>query len=140
RPEFAHALALHAWHVAATGRLGEARELGARASQMADGLDDPVVAVIADWLRAQLCYLIGDPTESGRWFERQLSKPWLAQAPLQRRRLVSMLAWTRAFAGALSDARNLLYEGDRSVPPERWADAGLKFWGGDWEEARIGLT
>jgi ATP/maltotriose-dependent transcriptional regulator MalT len=138
--EFAHALALHAWHVAAAGRLAEAHELGARASQMADRLDDPVVAVIVDWLRAQLRYLLGDPTESARWFERQLSKPWLAQAPLQRRRLVSMLAWVRAFSGGLAEARRLLYEGDRSAPPERWADAGLKFWSGDWEQARTLLA
>ncbi len=137
--EFAHASALHAWHVAATGRLAEAQELGDRASEMANRLDDPAVAVIADWLRAQLSYLLGDPTNSGRWFERQLSKPWLAQAPLQRRRLASMLAWTRAFSGALTEARRLLYEGDRSTSPERWADAGVKFWSGDWEQARIGL-
>jgi ATP/maltotriose-dependent transcriptional regulator MalT len=138
--EFAHASALHAWHVAATGRLAEARELGDRASQMADHLDDPVVAVIADWLRAQLSYLVGDPTDSGRWFEHQLSKPWLAQAPVQRRRLASMLAWARAFSGGLTEARKLLYEGDRSTPPERWAEAGVRFWSGDWEQARTGLT
>jgi DNA-binding CsgD family transcriptional regulator len=138
--EFAHALALHAWHVAGTGRLAEAKKLGDRASEMANRLDDPIVAVVADWLRAQLSYLLGDPTDSGRWFERQLSKPWLAQAPVQRRRLASMLAWARAFSGALPEARSLLYEGDRSTPPERWADAGVKFWGGDWEHARIGLT
>jgi ATP/maltotriose-dependent transcriptional regulator MalT len=138
--EFAHALALHAWHVAATGRLAEAQKLGARASQMADRLDSPVVAVIADWLRAQLSYLLGDPTDSRRWFERQLSKPWLAQAPLQRRRLASMLAWAHAFSGDLTEARKLLYEEDRGRQPEKWADAGVKFWSGDWEQARTGLT
>ncbi|TMF73649.1 MAG: hypothetical protein E6I18_15445 [Chloroflexi bacterium] len=138
--EFAHASALHAWHVAATGHLAEAHKLGDRASQMADHLDDPIVAVIADWLRAQLSYLIGDPTDSARWFDRQLSKPWLADAPVQKRRLSSMLAWARAFSGDLPEARRLLYEGDRGTPPERWADAGVKFWSGDWEQARIGLA
>jgi DNA-binding CsgD family transcriptional regulator len=138
--EFAHALALHAWHLAATGRLAEAQRLADQACEMANRLDDPVVAVIADWLRAQVSYLLGDPTDSARWFERQLSKSWLAQAPVQRRRLASMLAWARAFSGALSEARALLYDGDRTAPPERWADAGVKFWSGDWDQARIGLT
>jgi len=126
--------------VAATGRLAEAQRLADQACEMANRLDEPVVAVIADWLRGQVSYLLGDPTGSARWFERQLSKSWLAQAPVQRRRLASMLAWTRAFSGALAEARALLYEGDRSAAPERWADAGLRFWGGEWEQARIGLT
>jgi DNA-binding CsgD family transcriptional regulator len=51
-----------------------------------------------------------------------------------------MLAWVRAFAGRLAEARQLLYEREGSAPPERWADAGLKFWSGDWEQARAGLT
>ena len=139
-PEFAHAAALHAWHIAATGRLSEAQRLGDRACEMANRLDDPLVAVIADWLRAQVCYLLGDPINSARWFERQLSKPWLAQAPLQRRRLASMLAWVRAFSGSLAEARRLLYETDASTPPETWAEAGIKFWMGHWEQARNALA
>jgi len=139
-PDFAHAAALQAWHVAATGRLAEAQELGDRACEMANRLDDPVVAVIADWLRGQVCYLLGDPITAARRFERQLSKPWLAQAPLQRRRLASMLAWVRAFAGYLAEARQLLYERDPSTPPEIWAEAGFKYWTGHWAEAVAGLT
>jgi DNA-binding CsgD family transcriptional regulator len=138
--DFAHAQALQAWHVAATGRFAEAQILGDRACEMANRLDDPVVAVIADWLRGQVCYLLGDPIASARWFERQLSKPWLAQAPLQRRRLASMLAWVRAFAGYMAEARTLLYERDPGTRPETWAEAGMKYWTGQWEQARTGLT
>jgi ATP/maltotriose-dependent transcriptional regulator MalT len=139
-PEFAHAVALHAWHLAASGRLAEAQRQGDQACELANRLDGPMVAVIADWLRGQVCYMLGDPISSARWFERQLSKPWLAQAPLQRRRLASMLAWVRAFSGSIEEAQRLLYDRDPSTPPETWADAGMKFWMGNWEEARSALT
>jgi DNA-binding CsgD family transcriptional regulator len=138
--QFAHASALHAWHLAATGRLAEAQRLGEGACEMADRLDDPVVAVVAVWLRGQVSYLLGDPTDSRGWYERELSKPRLAQAPLQRRRLLGMLTWTHAFAGGLREARKLLYEGDRDTPPERWTEAAVNFWGGYWEQARTVLT
>jgi ATP/maltotriose-dependent transcriptional regulator MalT len=139
-PDFAHAEALRAWHLAAAGRLAEAQSLGNRACETANRLDSPAVAVIADWLRGQVCYMLGDPVTSARWFERQLSKPWLAQAPLQRRRLASMLAWVRAFSGSLAEARTLLYETEAGTPPETWADAGIKFWMGQWDQARKGLA
>lgn len=138
--EFAHAAALHAWHMAAAGRLGEAGALGDQACALANRLDDPNVAVIADWLRGQVCYMLGDPLTSARWFQRQLIRPWLAQAPLQRRRLASMLAWVRAFSGSLEEAQRLLYARDPATPPETWADAGMKFWLGHWEQAQSGLT
>lgn len=138
--EFAHAAALHAWHLAARGQLAEAQRFGQRACEMAERLDDPVVAVVADWLRGTLSYTLGDPTEGQRWYLRELSKPRLAQAPVQRRRLASMLAWAYSFSGNLKDARELLYTGDRDMPPELWAQGGVAYWGGDWEHARSVLT
>jgi ATP/maltotriose-dependent transcriptional regulator MalT len=51
-----------------------------------------------------------------------------------------MLAWVRAFAGHLAEARTLLYERDPGTPPETWAQAGFKFWTGQWLEAQSGLA
>jgi ATP/maltotriose-dependent transcriptional regulator MalT len=138
--QLAQASALHAWHLAATGRLAEARRVGKSACEMAKRLDDPVVAVIADWLRGSLSYLLGDPTDAQRWFSQELSKPRLDQAPLQRRRLTGMLAWTQALSGTVNEARQHLHEGGREAPPEKWAEAGVEYWGGDWERARTDLS
>lgn len=140
KTELAQASALHAWHLAATGQLAEARRVGTSACEMAERLDDPVIAVIADWLKGSLSYLLGDPTDAQRWFSRELSKSRLDQAPLQRRRLAGMLAWTQAFSGGVKEARQHLYEGGREAPPEKWAEAGVEYWGGDWERARTDLS
>ena len=138
--EFAHAAALHSWHLAARGELAEAQRFGQRACEMAERLDDPAVAVVADWLKGTLSYTLGDPIDAQRWYQRELTKPRLAQAPLQRRRLASMLSWAYSFSGNLKEARELLYKGDRDMPPELWAVGGVAYWGGDWEQARSVLT
>lgn len=139
KAEFVHASALHAWHLAARGQLAEAQRFGQRAGDMAERLDDPVVAVVADWLMGTLSYTLGDPIDAQRWYRRELSKRRLAQAPVQRRRLESMLAWAYAFSGGVKDARELLYKEDRGTPPELWTEGGVAYWGGDWEHARTVL-
>jgi tetratricopeptide (TPR) repeat protein len=133
---WAHAAALHGWHLFAGGRLAEGLALAERAWETADRLDDPAVAVAAAYIRGFLTYHLGDPRDLQFWCQRELAKPRVAQAPVQRRRLLSLLAWAHIFAGELAEASRLLADLAPDIPPEEgWVEGGVASADGDWERA-----
>jgi class 3 adenylate cyclase/tetratricopeptide (TPR) repeat protein len=118
------------WHLAARGSLAEGREQVERAWATGDRLNHRFLGFYAAWGRGVLSLLTLDPEEAVTWFERELGRPRLAQAPMQRRLLGGELASARLLSGQLAEARGLPVANGLTVfvPP-------LSFFAGEWETA-----
>jgi tetratricopeptide (TPR) repeat protein len=75
---------LYGWHVWGSGQLTEGTELMEKAWVMADRLNLAAAAFFAAWVGATPSWIGGDPNDTIRWVDRELSKPRVAQAPGQR--------------------------------------------------------
>jgi len=75
---------LYGWHVWGSGRLKEGTDLMEKAWVTADRLNLAAAAFFAAWVGATPSWIAGDPADTIRWVDRELSKPRVAQAPGQR--------------------------------------------------------
>jgi DNA-binding CsgD family transcriptional regulator len=111
-----------------------------RAWETADRFDIVFVALEAAWHRTLLTWL-GDGRAAQAWYQRELAKPRLAQAPDHRRILLGVLSWAHTMAGELSEARSMLDElGPGTDWFTAWPESQLAFRSGDWERAASLLT
>jgi class 3 adenylate cyclase len=122
--------ALHGHHLWASGRCAEAFALVERAWETADRLNHWFAAFLAAWVGSFWSNLLGDPRGAQAWVERELPKPRLAQAPIQRAMLLDQLAGAVAALGDLTEARRLLREGAVAT----WEPV-IMLRGDDWEQA-----
>ena len=76
--------ALRGFHLWASGRLGEALPLLERAWEAGDRLNHVFAGFLTAWIRGQSARFLGDPRDAEGWYRRELAKPRLAQAPIQR--------------------------------------------------------
>jgi len=77
------------WHLWSNGQMAEGAELMERAWANADRLNLAAAAFFSAWVGATPGWIAGNPNETIRWVERELSKPRVAQAPGQRQILAS---------------------------------------------------
>jgi eukaryotic-like serine/threonine-protein kinase len=133
---WANAAIMHGFHVSEMGRLAEGLGLLERAWEIADRLNQPVSAFLAAWFYGARAMLLGDPRLALFWQERELRKPRLAQAHIQRRYLLENLATGRVISGDLAEARRLIAEAYGDTAPFLSSAAGaLEYCDGDWERA-----
>ena len=99
---WANAAALQGWHTWASGRPGDGQELLERAYEVADRLEHAPAAFFAAWMRGFSSQMIADPVDGLWWFERELTKPRIAQAPGPRRQLLEGVAQSSFFIGDVS--------------------------------------
>jgi class 3 adenylate cyclase/tetratricopeptide (TPR) repeat protein len=135
----AQAKTLRAWQLFDVGSLDEGLEEVERGWEMADRLEHRFVAFVASWIRCQhTSWAVLDPVDGVTWLERELDRPRLAQAPVQRRVLFAQLAWMRIHSGHVAQARRLLTEAPGL--PIGWAyTPPIELWEGDWDSAKSRL-
>jgi class 3 adenylate cyclase len=133
---WANAAALRGAHLTNAGRLGEALEVLERSWQIADRLDSGPLGFFASTFGAILASMIGDPRFQLRWTERELAKPRLAQAPLQRVGITFFHFLALGALGNLAEVRRI----GREVEWFPGVKGNLALWDGDWAalEARDG--
>jgi len=130
---WANAATLHGWHLSERGEVTGGLALLERAWEIADRLNHQVTAFLATWFRALRGAQWLGPRDVFFWVERELGKPRLAQAPIQRRILLDMLAQSRLVSGELAECRRLLREAYAEVPLTSPAGPWLQHAEGDWE-------
>jgi ATP/maltotriose-dependent transcriptional regulator MalT len=101
---------LHGWVLCSGGRVREGMALLERAWVVADRSNHAVAGFLCAWWRGIWANMHADPREAQSWYLRELSKPRLSQAPIQRRYLLGALAYAHVFTGELDKARALLDE------------------------------
>lgn len=122
------------WHVMGLGSPREGLQLLDGAWETLDRLNHRTLPYNAAIGRGMLSMLLLDPLEAAMWLERELRKPRLAQAPIQRRSLAACLSWARVVSG--HPAPRVVVEGEPGGvlfgvtcgPP-------LEFWTERWESA-----
>src|SRR5262249_14996224 len=130
---WANAAILHGWHLSERGHLAEGLGLLERAWEIADRLNHQVTAFLATWFRTIRGSQWLGPRDASFWVERELGKPRLAQAPIQRRTLLDQLAFSRVASGEVAEARRLLREAYAEIPLSSPAGPWLQYIEGDWE-------
>jgi hypothetical protein len=118
------------WHRAARGAFAAGEEQVEQTWEIGDQLNHRFLAFYGAWGRGVLALLALDPADAAAWFERELARPRLAQAPMQRRLLEGELATARLLAGRLDEARRLPEPNGLSV-----FLPAVAFFEGDWEGA-----
>jgi tetratricopeptide (TPR) repeat protein len=98
---------LYGWHIWGSGRLTEGTELMERAWEKADRLNLAATAFFAAWVAATPGWIGGNPNDTIRWVDRELSKPRVAQAPGQRQILASYRSQAQF---ALGNSAELVWE------------------------------
>jgi class 3 adenylate cyclase len=126
---WAMAAALHSYHLGAAGRTVEALALSERSWEIADRLDHAFAAFTATWNGAGLRMNAGRYPEARVWIERELAKPRVAQAPIQRENLQFGLAFCCLWIGDMATAHDIAAAQPhlRVVQPVAFADGR---WGG----------
>jgi len=137
---WANAATLHGWHLSERGQLAEGFALLERAWEIADRLNHQVTAFLAAWFRALRGSQWLGPRDAVFWLERELGKPRLAQAPIQRQILLEAHAFNRVVSGELVEARRLLREAYGEIPPSTPATGWLQYCEGDWEAMALRRT
>ncbi len=133
---WANAAILHGFHVSETGRVAEGLAFLERAWEIADRLNHLVTAFLAAWFRGARASQLGDPREVAFWQERELRKPRLAQAHIQRRYLLENLALSRVMSGDLAEARSIMTEAYGETSPAFSSAASLlDYCEGNWDRA-----
>jgi eukaryotic-like serine/threonine-protein kinase len=133
---WAQAATQRAYHLWASGRIGEGIELGERAWQTADRLNHTVAAFVASWTRSPYAFFRADFGVLRDWLAAELDKPRLDQAPQQRRRLLNMVAQTLIWNGELAKAEEIVSGfGSREGREPTFAEALYAQCAGDLEEA-----
>jgi class 3 adenylate cyclase len=124
---WANAAALRGVHLTNAGRLGEGLEILERSWQIADRLDSGPLAFFATIFGSGMANP-GDPRLQLQWIERELAKPRLAQAPVQR----ATIAYSQIVAlrdlGELAEGRRI----GREVEWFPGVKESLAFSDGDW--------
>jgi class 3 adenylate cyclase/tetratricopeptide (TPR) repeat protein len=109
------------------GELAEGHRLLERAYSTADRLNHGWLCFLISWLDAGSRYALFEPAETVRLCERELAKPRVAQAPLQRQFLLNIEGQGRVILGDLGRARALA--GEVAIRAFPWLEAILGFWG-----------
>ncbi|HEY6418371.1 MAG TPA: AAA family ATPase [Candidatus Binataceae bacterium] len=117
----------HATYLLRNGRLREAYELFDAAWEKADRLN---VGFNAAWLGGYARMSLWDPLDAIRWYQRELAKPRMAQAPFVRDILLASLVLEKAFAGEMEFARAFVTD-----PVGGFLGGSLSWFAGDWERA-----
>jgi class 3 adenylate cyclase/tetratricopeptide (TPR) repeat protein len=132
-PLWANAAALHGWFLCSGGRVREGMALLERAWDVADRSNHAMAGFLCAWWRGVWASMHDDPREAQSWYLRELSKPRLSQAPIQRRYLLGALAFAHVFSGELEKARALLDEAnpEGTLMVASGAEGVLKLWRGD---------
>lgn len=122
---------VYGWHVWGSGRVQEATDLMERAWVTADRLNLAASAFFAAWIGASPGSFGGNPNDTLRWVNRELSTPRIAQAPGQRQ----ILATYRSQAQfALGKSVTLLRGQNDSHGVSNWSiDWLLDLSRGEWE-------
>ncbi|MGH7896061.1 MAG: serine/threonine-protein kinase PknK, partial [Candidatus Binatia bacterium] len=133
---WANAATLHGYLLADSGQVRDGLAMLERAWQTADRLNHLVTAFLAAWFRGVRASMRGDPRDAELWFERELKKPRLAQAAIQRQLLLDMRAFAQVMRGELTLARRSLAEAyGEHIPLQSGAYNALALYEGDWERA-----
>jgi class 3 adenylate cyclase/tetratricopeptide (TPR) repeat protein len=133
---WAHAATQRAYHLWASGRIGEGTELGERAWQTANRLNHALAAFVAAWTRAPYAFCRADFVLARDWLGAELAKPRLDQAPQQRLRLLDMVAQSLIWNGELAKAVEVLSGfGPREGREPTFGEAVYALQAGDLEEA-----
>jgi DNA-binding CsgD family transcriptional regulator/tetratricopeptide (TPR) repeat protein len=132
---WASAAGMRGWHLAVGGRLREGRELLERAWQAADTKGHFIWSFRAAWYHGTLTFLLADPWTSCTWLQRELARPHLEAALLQKRSLLDRLGHSLIAIGDLSGAAAIADElgADNTVSPH------LHYRSGEWERALDGF-
>ncbi|MCA1834234.1 MAG: protein kinase [Actinomycetota bacterium] len=102
-----NAAALHGYHLGSLGRMNEAMEILERAYETGDRLDHVFGAFSSTWNAAGILFDVGDFAGGVEWIERELAKPRIAQAPVQRETLEWMLGFVAVWLGDIDRTRSL---------------------------------
>jgi class 3 adenylate cyclase len=131
-----HAATQRAYHLWASGRIGEGTELGERAWQTADRLNHAMAAFVAARTRTVYAICRADFVLARDWVGAELAKPRLDQAPQQRGRLLDIVAHSLIWNGELAKAAEVLSGfGPREGREATFGEALYAQRAGDLEEA-----
>ena len=138
---WAHAATQRAYHLWASGRIGDAMELADRAWRTADRLNHAMAAFVATWTRCPYAFCRGDYALVREWVDLELAKPRLEQAPQQRVRLLDMVAQSYIWNGELAKAAEVLASfGSLAIRGVLTAEIIYAERAGDLDEAAEALT
>jgi tetratricopeptide (TPR) repeat protein len=107
---WANAAALHGWHTWAAGRPAEGQALLERAYEVTDRLEHGPASFFVAWMRGFSSQMLGDPHDGKWWFQRELAKPRIAQAPGLRSQLLEGVAQATFFAGEPAERADAVAE------------------------------
>ena len=126
---------LYGWHVWGSGRVKEGTDLMERAWVTADRLNLAAAAFFAAWVGATPSWIAGNPNDSTRWVDRELSMPRVAQAPGQRQILA---AYRSQAQFALGNSSNLVGDqGDSHGNSRIDIEWLLNLSRGEWERGSV---
>ena len=129
---------LYGWHVWGSGKVKEGTDLMEKAWVTADRLNLAAAAFFAAWVGATPGWIGGNPNETVRWVDRELSNPRVTQAPGQRLILAAYRMQAQFALGNLADLVGIqghLQESSR-IDIE-WL---LTLSRGEWEQGVISST
>jgi tetratricopeptide (TPR) repeat protein len=127
---WADAARTHGSHLLNFGRLADGFAVLDRALDVADRLDHAIIGFWATMHHALIVRrLLLDPIDAVAWYERELGKPHLAQAPHLRQQMTAGLTESMVLAGRVADAHTQ----PKSIFPD--PNNALAFAAGDWDEA-----
>jgi DNA-binding CsgD family transcriptional regulator len=133
---WASAAGMRGWHLAISGRLRQGRELLERAWQAADTKGHFIWSFRAAWYHGTLTFLLADPWESCTWLQRELARPHLDAALLQKRSLLERLGHSLIAIGDMERAAAVAQE----LGPGNIVSAHLQYRAGEWEAAMEGFV
>jgi class 3 adenylate cyclase len=130
---WANAAVLHGWLVTSSGKIAEGLDFLERGWEVADRLNHVMVGFLATWFRCGWGLQLGDPRTVRMWAERELAKPQLAQAPVQRLLLGQALAFAHHELGNLPETRRIVAESKGEERSSAWPpQMALAYGDGDW--------
>jgi DNA-binding CsgD family transcriptional regulator/tetratricopeptide (TPR) repeat protein len=125
----------HAYHLAATGRLGDGFRLMQRSGEAAERAGGIVIGVRAVNSLGHWRLWLHDPRTARDWFQRAVSQPHTTRGRGWRQVAARNVALALIDAGDLVEARRLLPGAADEPVLSLQVQPHLAFWEGDWEAA-----
>ena len=129
---------LHGFALVGVGSIAEGLALIEQGWESADRLDHRILGMRTTHIRAAWALVLREPDVAIHRIERELSKPRLAQVPIQRQLLQGQLAWAYGLVGRLAEAEQVLDEAG-GLPIGGSFGPPLELWRGSWPAAETAL-
>jgi tetratricopeptide (TPR) repeat protein len=130
----------YGWHLIVNGRTRQGLEIAEKAWRATEDSGHWLFSWTAGLTLGNWLWGLGDPAAAEEWYRRLLDRPYMNEAPLERREVINGLGLCTLARGDAKQARALLPEAD-ALWISLSLDAALAEWDGDSTRLeRMGLS